>query len=131
MTSVGLGNPYIKKEPVDYTNTHDALLTNDEERSRTYWFLYDRQVAIAAMGVQVSPQADLCRLCTRFDREANLDFKAEICENLRYVSVSSGKRPVSLRIVRVCAPPDLAIPRMRFDAVTWRRCRGTAAAASL
>eukprot|EP00928_Gymnodinium_smaydae_P025807 TRINITY_DN20457_c0_g1_i1.p1 TRINITY_DN20457_c0_g1~~TRINITY_DN20457_c0_g1_i1.p1 ORF type:complete len:411 (+),score=105.73 TRINITY_DN20457_c0_g1_i1:122-1354(+) len=118
MTSVGLGNPYVKKEPIDFTKCQDALLTTDEERSRTYWFLYDRTVGVAAMGAQAVPQADLCRLCCRFPRDSG--FKAEICENVRYVSVSSGKRAVSLRIVRVCAPPDISIPRMRFDPVAWR-----------
>lgn len=119
MTSVGLGNPYIKKEPIDFTKHADALLTDDEQKSRTYWFLYDASVGIAAMGVQGTPQADLCRLVCRF-RDA-LGFRAEVCENLRYLTVSSGKRPVSLRLVRLCAPPDLSIPRFRFDPVAWQK----------
>jgi hypothetical protein len=117
MTSCGLGNPYLKKNPIDFTKSPDALLTDDPEKSRTYWFLYDRDVAIAAMGVQAAPQADLCRLVCRF--QDNLGFRAEACSGLRYVSLSSGKRPVSLRVVGVGAPPDVSIPRFRFDPVTW------------
>lgn len=117
MTSVGLGNPYIKKEPIDFTRAPDALLTDSEEKSRTYWFLYDRTIGVAAMGVQLAPQADLCRLCCRF-RDA-MGFRSEACEGLRYVVLSSGKRPVSLRIVRISGPPDVSIPRYRFDPVAW------------
>lgn len=116
MTSVGLGNPYFKKEPIDFTRTADALLTDSEEKSRTFWFLYDRTVGVAAMGVQ-APQADLCRLACRFRDAAG--FRAEACEKLRYVSLASGKRPVSLRVVHVGSPPDVSIPRFRFDPVTW------------
>lgn len=118
MTSVGLGNPYIKKEPLDTTKQPDALLTTDEEKSRTYWFLYDRIVAVAAMGVQVAPTADLCRLARRLADDSG--FKAEACQGVRYVSISSGKRPVSVRVVRVCAPPDVSIPRFRFDPEAWK-----------
>eukprot|EP00438_Fugacium_kawagutii_P017433 Skav208463 [mRNA] locus=scaffold1104:231242:238768:+ [translate_table: standard] len=42
-----------------------------------------------------------------------------VCEQVRYVIVSSGKRPVSLRLVHVGAPPDISIPRYQFDPVTW------------
>ncbi|CAE8686211.1 unnamed protein product, partial [Polarella glacialis] len=118
MTTVGLGNPYIKKEPIDFTRQHDALLTESSEKSRTFWFLYDKNVGVAAMGVQATPQADLCRLVCRF-RDA-VGFRAEVCEQLRYVSVSSGKRPVSLRIVYVGAPPDISIPRFLFDPISWQ-----------
>lgn len=118
MTSVGLGNPYIKKEPIDYTQQPDSLLTGDPEKSRTYWFLYDRNVCVAAMGVQAAPQADLCRLVSRF-RDA-VGFRAEVCENLRYVVLSSGKRPVSLRVLNIFAPPDVSIPRYRFDPERWQ-----------
>eukprot|EP00930_Biecheleria_cincta_P097267 TRINITY_DN88992_c0_g1_i1.p1 TRINITY_DN88992_c0_g1~~TRINITY_DN88992_c0_g1_i1.p1 ORF type:complete len:424 (+),score=49.89 TRINITY_DN88992_c0_g1_i1:25-1296(+) len=118
MTSVGLGNPYLKKEPIDSTKQPDALLTDSPEKSRTYWFLYDRDVAVAAMGVQAAPQADLCRLVCRF-RDA-VGFRAEVCEQVRYISVSSGKHPVSLRIVHVGAPPDISIPRYLFDPVAWQ-----------
>eukprot|EP00438_Fugacium_kawagutii_P017431 Skav208461 [mRNA] locus=scaffold1104:221196:222862:+ [translate_table: standard] len=52
MTSVGLGNPYVKKEPIDFTRQSDALLTSNPEKSRTYWFLYDKVLSVAAMGVQ-------------------------------------------------------------------------------
>jgi len=117
MTSVGFGNPYLKKEPVDHTKAPDALLTSDAEKSRTYWFLYDTAVGVAAMGVQVAPQADLCRLVCRF--RDSIGFRAEVCERLRYVVLSSGKQPVSLRVVNICAPPDISIPRFRFDPVTW------------
>lgn len=117
MTCVGIGNPYPKKEPIESTKSADALLTDSEERSRTYWFLYDRAVAVAAMGVQGTAQADLCRLVCRFKDATG--FKQEAFENLRHVIVSSGKQPVSLRIVRVCAPPDVSIPRYRFDAEAW------------
>lgn len=117
MTSVGIGNPYVKKEPIDCTRCSDALLTGDPEKSRVYWFLYDRNVGVAAMGVQVTPQADLCRLVCRF-RDA-IGFRAEVCENLRYIVLSSGKRPVSLRVMSVSAPPDLSIPRYRFDTEQW------------
>lgn len=121
MTSVGLGSPYVKsKEPIDFTKSADALLTGDPEKSRTYWFLYDRSVGVAAMGVQVAPQADLCRLVCRFrDASDSLGFRAEVCENLRYIVLSSGKKPVSLRIVNVFAPPDISIPRYRFDPERW------------
>lgn len=117
MTSVGLGNPYMKKDPIDFTKSPDALLTDSEEKSRTYWFLYDRAVSVAAMGVQGAPQADLCRLACRF-RDA-IGFRAEACDHLQHVAVSSGKRPVSLRIIQVCGPPDISIPRYRFDAEAW------------
>jgi len=117
MTAVGLGSPYLKKEPIDFTKSADALLTDDPEKSRCYWFLYDKSVAVAAMGVQMAPQADLCRLVCRF-RDA-IGLRSEICENIRYVSVSSGKMPVSLRVVRVGMPPDVSIPRYRFDPVSW------------
>eukprot|EP00929_Paragymnodinium_shiwhaense_P047097 TRINITY_DN2389_c1_g1_i8.p1 TRINITY_DN2389_c1_g1~~TRINITY_DN2389_c1_g1_i8.p1 ORF type:complete len:381 (-),score=42.52 TRINITY_DN2389_c1_g1_i8:223-1365(-) len=117
VSTVGLGNPYINKEPVESTRNSDALLTDDETKTRTFWFLYDRNVGIAAMGVQAEAQADLCRLAVRFRREDS--FKAEACEHVRYISVASGKRPVSLRIVKVCAPPDISIPRFRFDPEAW------------
>lgn len=116
MTSVGLGNPYINKEPIDCTRDPEALLTDSETRSRTYWFLYDRNVATAAMGVQ-APTPDLCRLLCRFQDKKG--FRAEACENLRYISVSSGKKPVSVRIVRVCEPPDITITKHLFDPETW------------
>ncbi|CAJ1384579.1 unnamed protein product [Effrenium voratum] len=118
MTSVGLGNPYLKKEPIDFTRQADALLT-DTEKSRTYWFLYDREVAVAAMGVQANPQADSCRLLTRF-KDCFSGFREEVCQQLRYVIVSSGKRPISLRVVHIDAPPDISIPRYLFDPVSWR-----------
>lgn len=118
MTAVGLGNPYLKKEPIDFTKTADALLTSDEVKSRTYWFLYDRTVGVAAMGTLSVPQADVCRLVCRF--RDSVGFRAEVCESLRYVAVSSGKRPVSLRVLGVGAPPDVSIPRHRFDPVTWQ-----------
>lgn len=117
MTSVGLGNPYIKKEPIDFTRCPDALLTGDPEKSRVYWFLYDRNVCVAAMGVQAAPQADLCRLVCRF-RDA-IGFRAEVCQNLRHVILSSGKRPVSLRVMNISLPPDISIPRYRFDPERW------------
>mmetsp|Transcript_133433 Transcript_133433/g.231887 ORF Transcript_133433/g.231887 Transcript_133433/m.231887 type:complete len:408 (-) Transcript_133433:173-1396(-) len=117
MTSVGLGSPYAKKEPIDFTRSADALLTGDPEKSRTYWFLYDRNIGVAAMGVQVAPQADLCRLVCRF--RDSTGFRAEACENVRYIVLSSGKRPVSLRVVNVFAPPDISIPRFRFNPETW------------
>lgn len=116
MTSVGIGNPYIKKEPIDFTRSPDALLTGDPEKSRVYWFLYDRNVSVAAMGV-TAPQADSCRLVCRF-RDA-VGFRAEVCESLRYVVLSSGKRPVSLRVMNITAPPDISIPRYRFDPERW------------
>jgi hypothetical protein len=118
MTSCGLGNPYIKKTPIDFTKSPDALLSDDPEKSRTYWFLYDRDVAVAAMGVQAAPQADLCRLVCRFKDVTG--FREEACAQLRYISVSSGKRPVSLRVVGVGAPPDVSIPRFRFDPLAWK-----------
>mmetsp|Transcript_36036 Transcript_36036/g.84509 ORF Transcript_36036/g.84509 Transcript_36036/m.84509 type:complete len:411 (-) Transcript_36036:354-1586(-) len=114
-TSVGLGNPYIKKEPIDITSTSDALLHPDPEKSRTYWFLYDRTVQIAAMGVHGQPQPDLCRLLTCL--QDSHGYRAGACENLRYIAVGCGKMPVSLRVVQILAPPDLSIPRHRFDAV--------------
>lgn len=117
MTTIGLGNPYIKKEPIDFTKSPDALLTDSEERSRTYWFLYDRNMGVAAMGVQAAPQADLCRLVCRFHDAVG--FRAEACQGLQHVAVSSGKRPVSLRIMSVAAPPDISIPRYRFDPEAW------------
>lgn len=117
MTSVGLGNPYVKKEPIDFTRQSDALLTSNPEKSRTYWFLYDRVLSLAAMGVQGAPQADVCRLLCRF--RDSLGFRAEVCEQVRYVILSSGKRPVSLRVVHIGAPPDISIPRYQFDPVTW------------
>jgi len=117
MTSVGLGNPYINKEPIDYTKDPEALLTDAEDRSRTYWFLYDRDVAVAAMGVQMAPAPDLCRLVCRL--RDTTGFKAEACENLRYIGISSGKKPVSLRIVRLSAPPDITITKHLFDPVSW------------
>lgn len=116
MTAVGLGNPYLRKEPIDFTKSQDALLTDREDRSRTYWFLYDRLVSVAAMGVG-APQADLCRLVCRF-RDAT-GFREEVCQQLRYVSVSSGKKPVSLRIVRLGAPPDVSVQRYRFSPTSW------------
>lgn len=119
MTSVGLGNPYLKKEPIEFTKSSDALLTGDPEKSRTYWFLYDKHVGVAAMGCQGSPQADLCRLVCRF--QDTVGFRAEVCANIRYISLSSGKRPVSLRVIGAGAPPDVSIPRYRFDAVTWQQ----------
>ncbi|CAK9004074.1 Chaperone protein DnaJ [Durusdinium trenchii] len=117
MTSVGLGNPYLKKEPIDFTKQADALLTNNPEKSRTYWFLYDRIVQVAAMGIQAVPQADVCRLLCRF--RDSIGFRAEVCEQVRYIIVSSGKRPVSLRIVHIGPPPDLSIPRHQFDPISW------------
>lgn len=117
MTSVGIGNPYIKKEPIDFTRCPDALLTGDPEKSRVYWFLYDRNVSVAAMGVQAAPQADLCRLVCRF--RDTVGFRAEVCQNLRYLVLSSGKRPVSLRVMNISAPPDVSIPRYRFDPERW------------
>jgi len=117
MTSVGLGNPYNKKEPIDFTKKADALLTKDAEKSNTYWFLYDKTVCTAAMGSLASPTAENCRLAVRF--RDTIGFRAEICEGLRYVSVSSGKRAVSLRILGVGGPPDVSIPRFKFDPVTW------------
>ncbi|CAE6935806.1 dnaJ [Symbiodinium sp. CCMP2592] len=118
MTSVGLGNPYLKKEPIDFTRQQDALLTSNPERSRTFWFLYDKVVQVAAMGVQGCPQADVCRLLCRF--QDSIGFRAEVCENLRYIVISSGKLPVSLRIVHVGPPPDVSIPRHLFDPVEWK-----------
>jgi hypothetical protein len=47
-------------------------------------------------------------------------FRAEVCENLRYVVVSAGKRPVSLRVLNIFAPPDVSIPRYRFDPERWQ-----------
>lgn len=41
-----------REEPIDFTKQADALLTNNPEKSRTYWFLYDRIVQVAAMGIQ-------------------------------------------------------------------------------
>jgi len=117
MTSVGIGSPYLNKEPIEFTKSLDALLTDDPEKSRCYWFLYDKTVGVAAMGVQTSPQPDLCRLVCRF-RDA-VGFRAELCEGIRYISVSSGKMPVSLRIVSIGTPPDVSIPRHRFDPLTW------------
>ncbi|CAJ1351901.1 unnamed protein product, partial [Effrenium voratum] len=105
-------------EPIDFTRQADALLT-DTEKSRTYWFLYDREVAVAAMGVQANPQADSCRLLTRF-KDCFSGFREEVCQQLRYVIVSSGKRPISLRVVHIDAPPDISIPRYLFDPVSWR-----------
>merc|ERR1740123_1119417 len=99
MTSVGMGNPYLRKEPLDRTTATDALLTTDPEKSKTFWFLYDKTVCTAAMGSLAAPTADLCRLAVRF--RDSIGFRAECCEGLRYVSVSSGKRPVSLRILGV------------------------------
>eukprot|EP00931_Biecheleriopsis_adriatica_P051136 TRINITY_DN29630_c0_g1_i2.p1 TRINITY_DN29630_c0_g1~~TRINITY_DN29630_c0_g1_i2.p1 ORF type:complete len:422 (-),score=63.81 TRINITY_DN29630_c0_g1_i2:30-1124(-) len=118
MTSVGIGNPYLKKEPIDSTNQVDALLTDTPERSRTFWFLYDSNLQVAAMGVQGNPSAASCRLLCRF-RDA-VGFRAEVCEQVRFVSVSSGKRPVSLRVVHVGAPPDVSIRRNMFDPVSWQ-----------
>jgi hypothetical protein len=113
MTTVGFGNPYLKKEPVDTTVQPDALLTPDEAKSRTYWFLYDRTVGVAAMGVQY-PQTDLTRLLCRFEDSAG--FKKEMCESLRYVAVSSGKKPVSLSVKQVLLPPDISIlPYSRLE----------------
>jgi len=117
MTAVGLGNPYIKKEPIEFTRSSDALLTTDSEKSRTFWFLYDKNVEVAAMGVQAAPQADLCRLVYRF--RDTVGFRAEACAGLRYIALSSGKQPVSLRVVQVCGAPDVSIPRYRFDALSW------------
>jgi len=115
-TTVGFGNPYIKKEHLESTTNADALLTSDPEKSRTFWFLYDNSVGVAAMGCQGAPQTDLCRLvCPLRDQ---LGFREEVCRDLRYVSLSSGKRPVSLRVVGAGAPPDVSIPRFRFDPVT-------------
>mmetsp|Transcript_27543 Transcript_27543/g.91396 ORF Transcript_27543/g.91396 Transcript_27543/m.91396 type:complete len:433 (+) Transcript_27543:134-1432(+) len=119
MTSVGLGNPYLKKEPIETTKSADALLTSDPEKSRTFWFLYDKSIGVAAMGCQGAPQADLCRLVCRF--RDTIGFRAEVCEGLRYISLSSGKRPVSLRIIGAGAPPDVSIPRFRFDPVAWQQ----------
>eukprot|EP00927_Polykrikos_kofoidii_P030116 TRINITY_DN25977_c0_g1_i1.p1 TRINITY_DN25977_c0_g1~~TRINITY_DN25977_c0_g1_i1.p1 ORF type:complete len:409 (-),score=53.49 TRINITY_DN25977_c0_g1_i1:222-1448(-) len=118
MTSLGFGNPYIRKEPVDFTRSSDALLTDDEEKSRTYWFLYDRSFAVAAMGVQGAPQADLSRLVCRFS--GDIGFKAEACEELRYIFIGSGRQASSVRIVNVCEPPDVSIPRFRFDPEAWK-----------
>jgi len=123
MTAVGLGNPYIKKEPIEFTKNPEALLTDDPEKSRAYWFLYDRVVGVAAMGVMTSPQADLCRLVCRFRGAAGFDslgLRAEACDNLGHVILGSGKRPVSMRVLRVCGPPDISIPRPRFDPEAWR-----------
>jgi hypothetical protein len=38
---------------------------------------------------------------------------------MRYLVLSSGKRPVSLRIMNISAPPDVSIPRYRFDPERW------------
>lgn len=118
MTAVGFGNPYLKKEPVDFTRSPEALLTEEAEASRTYWFLYDRVVGVAAMGVQAVPQADLCRLLCRF--HGGKGFRSEVCEGLRYIVLQSGKKSVSVRVVRICLPPDISIPRFQFDTEAWR-----------
>lgn len=117
MSSVGFGNPYLKKQPVETTASAEALLTSDPEKSRTFWFMYDREVGVAAMGRHEAPQADLCRLVCRF--KDKIGFRSEVCKNLRYISVASGKHPVSLRIIGVGAPPDVSIPRYLFDPVRW------------
>jgi len=115
-TTVGFGNPYVKKEHLESTTNADALLTSDPEKSRTFWFLYDNSVGVAAMGCQSAPQTDLCRLvCPLRDQ---LGFREEVCRDLRYISLASGKRPVSLRVVGAGAPPDVSIPRYLFDPVT-------------
>lgn len=116
MTAVGFGNPYLKKEPVDFTKQPDALLTTDEAKSRTYWFLYDRNVGVAAMGVQ-HPQTDLTRLLCRFRDSSG--FRQEMCESLRYIAVSSGKKPVSLSVKQVLLPPDISILPFKFDPAVW------------
>lgn len=116
MTTVGIGNPYLKKDPLDLTKQPDALLTTDEAKSRTYWFLYDRCVAVAAMGVQY-PQADLTRLLCRLQDSSG--FRQEMCECLRYVAVSSGKRPCSLSVKQVMLPPDISILPYKFDPQVW------------
>lgn len=114
---VGFGSPYVNKEPAEVTTSQDALLTSTPEKTRIFWFLYDKEVGVCAMGVQ-HPQPDFSRLVCRFGEERG-GFRREICENLRYVVVSSGKRPVSLNLMSVMAPPEVSIPQYKFDPRIW------------
>lgn len=117
MSCVGFGSPYANKQPIESTKSQDALLSSTSEKSKIFWFLYDNEVGVAAMGVQ-HPQPDFCRLVYRFGYE-NGGFRKEICENVRFVVVSSGKRPVSLNVMSVMAPPSIFIPQHKFNPRIW------------
>lgn len=115
ITTVGFGSPYPKKEPIESTKSPDALLSSSSEQSRTFWFAYDKEVGALAMGV-LYPQPDLCRLVCRFPSDG---FRRELCENLRYVVISSGKKPVSVNVQQIIPPAELFIPQYKFCPRTW------------
>mmetsp|Transcript_3175 Transcript_3175/g.7149 ORF Transcript_3175/g.7149 Transcript_3175/m.7149 type:complete len:387 (-) Transcript_3175:100-1260(-) len=107
-SAVGMGNPFRNKEPLDSTSEADALAPTDG-RLRTYWFMYDREVGIAAFGIE-QPQAETVRLLIPLE-----GMRREVFDQIQFVRFASGKQKASVNLLNITEAIDLSVRRFQFD----------------